>query len=420
MSALEQFFRDPVLIGPTWGSILMCLSASLVGVLVYIRRRSLVGEALSHATYPGIILGASLGASFTLIGACITAFLGLYGIHYLQKKQKLSSDAALCAILTSFLGLGVLLASHLQFVNPMLYQRLQVFLYGQSATMVASDLTLYALLAAGVILFVSLLFHHIKAVNFDPQFATSCGIRTQGIDVLTLILLAIAVVIGLRSVGIVLMSGMLIAPAIAARRLTHKLSAMLIWAGLIGMGCGFGGVVLSVSMPLKLPTGPTIVLLASAVSLLALFFAPEQGLIIRFFRILRFRRSCMSENYLKHLWKYPGQSLQEMGKTTSAKNLKLWLALSRLKFQGWCVKKDGAYELTFDGKRRAQRIVRLHRLWEVYLTSQLGIGADKVHRSAEDMEHILTPELEKRLTQLLRNPKKDPHAQPIPTSEGWQ
>jgi len=413
-------FHDPVMMAPTWGAILMCLSASLVGVIAFVRQRSLVGEALSHATYPGVILGAMLGSAYSLVGAFVFALLGLMAMHFLQKRLRLSSDAALCAILTAFLGLGVLLASRLQFTRPMLYSQVQVFLYGQSATMVTRDLAVYAGLAAVTLVFVIVLFQHIKVVNFDRDFASCCGISTQLIDVLTLVLLALAVVIGLRSVGVVLMSGMLVAPAVAARRLTHKLSTMLIWAAVIGMASGLFGTLLSVQFSVGLPTGPMIVLLASAFSLLAMLFAPGQGLVVRHYRIMRFKRMCKIENDLKLLWKMGACSLKELQIRSDRSLFALRLSLLRLSYQGFVKRQKNTFSLSLDGVRRASQIIRLHRLWEVYLPSQLGIEADKLHRSAEEMEHILTPELEVRLTKLLRNPKKDPHAQPIPSSEVWQ
>lgn len=341
-------------------------------------------------------------------------------MHALQKRLRLSSDAALCAILTAFLGFGVLLASRLQFTRPKLYAQVQVFLYGQSATMVEKDLIIYGILAALTLLFVIVLFHQIKIVNFDRDFASSCGINAQVIDVLMLTLLCFAVVIGLKSVGVVLMSGMLVAPAIAARRLTHKFSTMLVLAAVIGMSSGLFGTLIAVKTASGLPTGPVIVLLASSICLLAMLFSPQQGLCVRYVRIMRFRRACKMENDLKLLWKMGESSFAELYERSDRRSIALWLSLLRLARQGFAVRYKKSFALSVDGQRKASRIVRLHRLWEVYLTSQLGIGADKVHRSAEEMEHILTPELELCLTKLLRNPKKDPHAQPIPAGEVWQ
>ena len=413
MSSLVPYFSDPLLRAPTVGAMLMCLAASLVGVIAYVRRRSLVGETLSHATYPGIILGAGFALldSAMLFGAFLSALFALLCANFLQKRLKLSSDAALSALLVAFLGFGVLLASHLQFSHPVLYTQVQVFLYGQSATLLDMHMIMYGVLAALTALFLTALFHQVKAINFDREFSESIGLKVQIIDTLTLILLALAVVIGIRSVGVVLMSGMLVAPAVAARKLTHRLSKMLILSGVIGMGCGLFGTVLSVEIPMNLPTGPLIVLLAASVCIFALFFAPEQGLITRLVRIVRFRKLCAGENVLKVLWKNSDISADQVAKILGFSKARTKLILRKLQRQGWCTDR---YQLTRDGHKRASRIVRLHRLWEVYLTSQLGIGKDKVHPSAEEMEHIITPAIELSLIQLLKNPKRDPHSQPIP------
>jgi manganese/zinc/iron transport system permease protein len=197
---------------------------------------------------------------------------------------------------------------------------------------------------------------------------------------------------------------------------------------MIGAFSGFLGNYLSVEIPqwggqswdFSLPTGPMILLCASAICIVSLLLAPKNGLVSRLFRIQRFREQCRAENLLKSLW-YRGGSCQ-----ASFKEIKAWQPLSfwqlrrlltTLRGQGW-IEMNGSQSvrLTKDGRYRAARIVRFHRLWEAYLVF-LGQGVEKVHRSAEEMEHIITPELEKELEELLGDPKHDPHAQPIPPKE---
>jgi manganese/zinc/iron transport system permease protein len=222
------------------------------------------------------------------------------------------------------------------------------------------------------------------------------------------------------------MAGMLIAPAVAARQFTDRLWAVFLLAALVGALSGFLGNYLSVELPqwggwnFSLPTGPMILLSASMICLLSLLLAPRGGLVSRLVRILRFRKQCAEDHILKSLWRR-GESgkmtFHEVKKGQSLSQLQLKLLLWRMKNQGWIVASDRAHiALTQEGRLRAASIVRLHRLWEAYLVF-LGQGAEKVHKSAEEMEHILTPELEKELTDLLGNPKKDPHAQPIPPKE---
>src|SRR5262249_34625711 len=148
---------------------------------------------------------------------------------------------------------------------------------------------------------------------------------------------------------------------------------------------------------LSLPTGPMIVVVATLICLVSLLFAPERGLVSRFVRIAYFRYRCLGENLLKMLWREGREkqfTLKEMSRRQTISPLYLRFLLFRLVSQGWIERMGRYYRLTEDGMHRAGQIVRLHRLWEVYLADYLGVGAERVHKSAEEMEHILTPELE--------------------------
>lgn len=396
-----EFFTDPVLRAPTIGTMLMCLSAGIIGCLAFLQKRSLVGEALSHATYPGVVLSVAFAAIFLpfsedgaalsiLLGAFLSGILGLVVIGHMEKRLKISSDAALCFVLAIFFGVGVLIASRLQITHALWFRQIQIFLFGQAATMVDAHIILYAILALFVVLTIVLLFRYLEMLYFDPVFADSVGMRTTLINGVIYFLLVLAIVVGMRSVGVVLMSGMLIAPAAAARQWSKKLSSFFIISALIGMVSGFLGNALSVLIPkwagqprLPLATGPMIILVATALCLFSLLFAPQRGYFTRKLRITRFRLRCKEENILKAL--HEGESYR-------AHPLLLW----RMQLKGWI--EDG--KLTEKGQAEAEKLVRLHRLWELYLI-YMGQGAERVHASAEAMEHILTPEIEKQLLYLL-------------------
>ncbi len=434
-----HYFTDPVLQAPTIGSMLMCFSSALVGVIVFLRKRSLLGEALSHAAYPGVVLSVLIVAVLfpeaegemaiaILVGAFLTALLGLWVIERLEKRFKVKNDAALCFVLALFFGVGITIASRLQTTHALWYKTIQIFLYGQAATMTDIHVVIYFFLAVLTILSLFLLYRQIEVMIFDRSFARSIGISLSLLDGLLFVLLALAIVIGIRSVGVVLMAGMLIAPAVTARQFTDRLWMMLLIAACFGAVSGFLGNYLSVELPawgmaqgwewrFSLPTGPMILLSASSLCLLSLLFAPNYGLVNRFMRVITFRYQCLAENLLKHFWKKGEDkelSLESLKKWQGLSSFKIRVLLFCLTFQGWMDEQEkGSYCLTTDGRLRAAQIVRLHRLWEVYLV-YLGQGREKVHASAEEMEHILTPELERELTELLQNPKQDPHHQPIP------
>jgi manganese/zinc/iron transport system permease protein len=437
--SLVDFFIDPVLRAPTLGSMLMCVASSLIGALAFVQRRSLLGEALSHAAYPGVVVGVfcaatlfptsdGMLATFILIGAFVSSWIGLLAIYQLQKRFRVTSDAALCFVLSIFFGTGILLASRLQFTHALWYKQIQVFLYGQAATMTDFHVGIYALLGLMIALVLTLFYRSIQAVSFDKNFTESTGVKVHFIEFGIFFLLVLSIVVGMRSVGVVLMSGMLIAPAVAARQWTHTLSYLFVLAGCVGLVSGFLGNYLSVNLPIwfdkgkvALPTGPIILLTASFLCMCSLLFAPESGLVSRYFRVLSFRSRRHQENILKVFWKKGEAS------SLSFKEIVSWEAISplvvryflyRLTSQRWIAKGVGKhYHLTTDGQKRAAHVVRLHRLWEVYLVDYVGQQAGKVHRSAEEMEHILSPELEKELSLLLQDPKQDPHNQPIPPSK---
>ncbi|MEM8727885.1 MAG: iron chelate uptake ABC transporter family permease subunit [Chlamydiota bacterium] len=432
---LFDFFTDPLYRAPFIGSMLMCLSAALMGALMFVKRGSLLGETLSHATYPGVMFGALAGALFfdpasplsiavVLGGAFLFAYFGLEVIERLKVRFRLHFDAVLCLVLSVSLGLGVVCASRIQFTDPLRYQQSQVFIYGQAATMTDIHILIYGVLSLTVVLFVLYRFREMELVFFDTLFGTTIGLNVQRSFRGVSLLLILSIIVGIRSVGVVLMAGMLIAPAAAARSFTDRLSHFLVLSGLFGLLSGFGGNYLSVKLSaqgLVYPTGPMILLFAVSITLLSLLFALKRGAVSRLVRISRFRRRCQSENVLKTLWKEGKEASHSPAKILQwnrMNRLRFTRVLFRLKREGWIdTAAQGKVLLTADGIGRAERLVRLHRLWELYLVSCLKVDEERVHYSAEEMEHILTPDLEARLSKLLNHPKKDPHQKPIPEGE---
>ncbi|HSX13665.1 MAG TPA: metal ABC transporter permease [Chlamydiales bacterium] len=427
--SLLDFFTDPVLRAPSWGTLFMCVASSLMGVLLFLQKKTLLSEALSHATYPGVCIAVMLLGIFApsyesmsliavLVGALISAFLALKMIHVLQKKMAV--DSALCFVLALFFGIGTVAVSFMQTILPTCTKRIQMLLFGQAATMTDIHIVLYGSLAVIVAFVLVSIFHPLRAVLFDREFSNSLGLRVNGVERIVFWLLLLSLILGIRSVGLVLMSGMVIAPAVAARQFTNHLHKMLVLGAFFGALSGVLGNILSVvgtialsseTKTLTLPTGPMIVLVGGTIAFLSLLFAPGKGWVFRKLRIGSFRLRCIEENVLKCLWKKGALSKKELKYSFGHS---LLLVLHSLKKHGWIQKEDGLFHLTIDGHRKASSIVRLHRLWELYLAKMLKVHSEKIHKTAEEMEHILTPDIEERLTQLLSNPAKDPHHQPIP------
>lgn len=433
MSGLD-FFIDPVLRAPSWGTLFMCVASSLMGVLLFLQKKTLLSESLSHATYPGVCMGVTLLGLFApeyehwsflavLLGAFGSAFLALKIIQYLQKKQKMAPDAALCFVLALFFGIGTVATSFMQAILPSWHRQIQMLLFGQAATMTDMHIFLYGTLAVVVAVMISSIFHPLRAVCFDRAFSKSIGLRVKGVDRIVFWLLLLSLILGIRSVGLVLMSGMVIAPAVAARQFTNHLHKMLLLGAFFGAISGVLGNILSVvgtlalsteTQTLTLPTGPMIVLVGGSIAVLSLLFAPNRGLVFRKLRIGSYRFRCLEENVLKSIWKKGPLSKACLHTSYSISSFSLFFVLRSLVKHGWIQREKSLYHLTVDGMRKASSIVRLHRLWELYLASMLKLHSEKVHKTAEEMEHIITPDIEQRLTHLLSNPLQDPHQQPIP------
>jgi len=411
MSNLWDLLIDPLLRGPTWGTILVCGALAAVGVLAYVRRTTQVGELISHAAYPGVVVGLLLTGSpaGAIAGAALSALIALGCMGRLTRRG-LSPDNALALVLALFFGAGLLLASRAQFLDPRLFRQVQTYLYGQAPSMTDQHILLYAALALTVLLAIAICFKELQLWSFDPTQARLNGLGSRPLELMFIGLLTLSVLASLKAVGIVLATAMLVAPAVAARQFNNRLDRMLLWGALIGMVSGWLGLYCSLY---GLPAGPMVALISVAIALASLLVAPRNGLLVRLGRMARFRRQCIDENILKAIWRAGDgmTTLAQLHNCVGGRLLSLRWALLRLRRHGWLTARIG---LTLDGAQRAAVIVRRHRLWEAYLVTSLGVGIERVHPSAEEMEHILTPEVEAQLVQLLRDPRHDPHNQPIP------
>lgn len=427
---MREYLMDPVFRIPLLCSLLMCLSSSLVGVLIFLKKRSLLSETLSHTTYPGVTLGLLVTSFFSikdvstfliLSTATIAAIFGFFALQFLQKRG-VKEDAALTFVLASFFGFGVTLSSIVQSFFPEHFRNVNVYLYGNVATISDNYLYFYALFSLFVIGILCLFFKEFKLFLFDKDFAITMKVPLVNFERLFMFLVVIAVVVGMRSVGLILVSAMLIAPAIFARAFTDNLKWLFVIAGGMSVCATFLGNILSLKFSthdVSIPDGPTIVLITTCFSFSALLFAPKRGLMFRFVRSLCFQFETLKENLLKALWRSLSKkyTFSELIHLVHSSRVLVFLALFRLRAEKSIEKEGNFYKLNPNGLKQGAKIIRLHRLWEVYLVDYLGIHAERVHKSAEEIEHILNHDLEKALIELLDDPVSDPHNQPIPKTE---
>jgi manganese/zinc/iron transport system permease protein len=265
----------------------------MLGSFAVLRKQSLLGDAISHAALPGIAIAFLItGAKDTntlLLGALVSGLLGTFWIRGITTKTHLKSDTALGLILSLFFGFGMLLLTFIQKQPNANQAGLDKYLFGQAATLVVSDVWLMTIVT-GICLFVILLFwKEFKLLLFDADYTKTLGFNTKFIDTLITFFIVLAIVLGLQTVGVVLMSAMLLAPAAAARQWTNSLFVMAFLAAIFGAFSGVIGTAISASQN-NLSTGPVIVIVAAVFVLVSFLFSPSRGLIFKQIRIIKNRR----------------------------------------------------------------------------------------------------------------------------------
>ncbi len=298
MEDLGIFNHFYTLIIVSAGAALLGTVSGALGSYAVLRRQSLLGDAISHAALPGIAIAFLLTGSKTplilVLGAAIAGWLGTLLIMSIVRLTRIKYDSVLAIVLSTFFGFGLVLHTLIQRTGNANQAGLDTFLFGQAATMLESDVLTIGILG-GIALIVMLIFwKELKLLVFDEGFAASIGFPIRTLDILLTSLLVVAIVLGLQAVGAVLMSAMLVAPAVAARQWTDRLRLMVFLAACFGALAGVSGTIIS-STASRIPTGPTIVLCATAVVGFSIVFAPNRGLVWDRIRHQRNRRNLKME-----------------------------------------------------------------------------------------------------------------------------
>jgi manganese/zinc/iron transport system permease protein len=430
MKTLFEFlsFEDPNIRFVVFGAVLLTSSSAIVGSFTFLNKKSLIGDAIAHAVLPGVCLGFLLSGTknpiYLVIGAFITGTLSIFVVNYITAKTRIKEDTAIGLVLSVFFGIGIFLLTIIQKSGNAAQSGLDSFLFGKAASLVAADLVVFGTVAVILLVMVFLLFKEFTLLAFDKNFAIVIGLPVRWIEMVLTSLIVLAVVIGIQAVGVVLMAAILITPAAAARFWTDKIKVMILLASLFGALSGITGAYISFVAP-AMPTGPWIVIVISVIAFVSFFFAPRRGIINRYIRQTMIRRTINDENILKafyQLGEVHNDFLVERQTGDIIKRRKMpepamRKILDRLARQGYVQKSVNGWELTEEGRVRAQRVVKIHRLWELYLTTKLHLAPDHVHDDAETIEHLLTPELEAELERVLGYPKVDPHKSAIPYRE---
>ncbi len=290
METIWSMLADPNMQWIFLGCTLLGLSSGVIGCFSYLRKQSLMGDTLAHAALPGICIAFMLtgvkSIGLFLIGAGAAGIIATFGIGYITRNSKLKQDAAMGIVLSGFFGLGIVLLTLIQHGDYGNQAGLDKFLFGQAASMIASDVITMTIVCVSLITVCTLLFKQFKIISFDPGFARGIGYPVAFLEQLLMLLIVVAVVAGIQAVGVVLVAALLITPAVSARYWTDRLGLMVVLSGLFGGFSGAAGTWISASVS-NLPTGPVTVLAATLLFCISVLFGPQRGLIAK--RLLRQR-----------------------------------------------------------------------------------------------------------------------------------
>jgi manganese/zinc/iron transport system permease protein len=409
-----------------FGVAVLGAGAGLIGGFTLLRKRALMGDALSHASLPGIalafVIATKLGAdgkslTYLLTGATLSGLLGVAVILWIRNYTRLKEDAALGIVLSVFFGAGVAVLGVVQQMGEGHAAGLEGFIYGKTASMRMADVQLIVIASLIVIAVCLVLFKEFRLLCFDEGFAGSRGFRVVLLDVVLMSMVVLITIVGLQAVGLILMIALMVIPAAASRFWTDVMWRMMACSMLLGMvGCVLGATISAV-FP-KLPSGAMIVLVCSFFFFLSMLFGRSRGVLIRYFRRFRLNRRVERQHLLRAIYESlePNQktkaydpslsaSIDELLPQRSWTPRRLLKAIHLAQNDEMVTLRGREAHLTRAGFVEAARLTRQHRMWEMYLIAYAEIAPSMVDRDADAIEHVLEPQIIDQLEELLEEEK---------------
>lgn len=415
------------------GVMLLGLAGGVVGTFLLLRKRALLGDALAHATYPGTCIAFMLAATFAgrgksmpwlLTGAAIAGLAGLACLLIIRRYSRVKEDAALAIVLSCFFGLGVMLKDFLQTGRFGDASGIRTFLEGDPAALLTRDAYLIGAILLVALLICAMLFKEFRLLCFDAEYAASQGWPTLWLDVMLMTLVTLVVIAGLQAVGLILVIAMLVIPPAAARFWTQRLGRVILLSGAIGAVSGVAGAMLS-AFARDWPAGASIVTAAAIIFCLSLIFGWERGGVVLISRRRRLRRQTADDNLLRSIYELSESAggagpvaFETLCAHRSWSRRRLRRILHQARREGLVgLGLNSEVRLTEEGLNEARRIVRNHRLWEMYMITHADVAANHVDRGADMIEHILGGDLVGELEKQLRA-RTALNGGPTPAGEG--
>ena len=420
-------------------AVLSAAACALLGNFLVLRRMSMMGDAISHAVLPGLAIAflifESRGSTVMFVGAVIAGVMTALFTQWIANLGKVDQSASMGVVFTSLFAIGLILIvralDHVD-LDPgcVLYGAIEAVPMQKTSVLGMSVPRAVAVLAPMLLingLFVLLFYKELKISSFDPALATTLGINATLMHYLLMTLVAATTVACFESVGSILVIAMLIVPAAAAHLLTDRLHTMILISVVVAVLAAVGGHVSAITVPTwfgfsDTSTAGMMAVTAGAIFAVAMFVAPRHGLISKIIHRVLLRLRIAREDVLGLLfrieeWTGPQQrdaDLALVSHAVGAGPVLTRMALRGLAHEGKIMRRGDTLRLTDRGRADGTNLVRSHRLWESYLHKHLHLAPDHVHPTAERLEHITDPSMQRELAQTTDQPRTDPQGKRIP------
>lgn len=402
------------------------VACALVGCFLVLRRMSMMGDAISHAVLPGLVLAFLFSGSTSIvplfIGAVAIGLLTTFLIQTLHQYASVPSDVSMGVVFTSLFALGVVMVNKfvggLHFDVACVYEGALEFVGFTDRVAGIPRPLLTTLIVLVVNLGVLIAFwKELKLSSFDPALATMMGLSATAMHYLLMTLVAVTTVASFEAVGSILVVAMIIVPAATAHLLTDRLATMVGLSAAIGVVAALLGYQGAVYWDTNV--AGMMAVAVGAIYFAAVLFSPRYGIGSALVRNLRMSLRVLREDLLAMLYRMEELGSERLLSPASAREaigggwLSAW-GLAGLVRNGSIHKTTDGLQLTEQGRAAARRMVRSHRLWETYLVEYLRLPLDHVHEPAHRMEHFIDPQIEANLKAKLDTAVQDPHGRDIP------
>lgn len=414
---LLQILSEEWAIRALIASSLVGVMCGVIGAFMVLRNMSLIGDAISHAILPGIFVAfvfVGYNSMGFFVGTLVAALVSAVAITWIQDHVKTKNDAAIGIIFTFMFSLGVIGISYLN-NHQGVHLDLKDFLFGTIMGISDEDIILTAVVTVYALVSVMIFYRYLFITTFQATIAQTMGISVRMMHYFLMLLLSIAVVAALRTVGIILVVAMLITPSATALLITNRLKKVLLLSGIIGLLSAIIGLIAAII--LDTPPGPAMCVVATLIYFLAVFFSPSKGLVFKRWRRHKQNIQIEKEDIIKHIFKKKEASEISISAISQALHLsknKVSNRLNTLLSDGLLSSLTPTPVLSAKGRSKGEALVRAHRLWETFLVDQVGLSDQEIHDDAERHEHLLNQEILDQLDIKLGFPQTDPHGSPIP------